>query len=586
MSILSCYYAINNSASDKIKWYYDSQPLLPNRSGLSFLQEHNIDSALHELFSILDGPDLGVNVDFHLRFLGTSLDAQEREKVFQTLVNAVAADANNSDSLVRANVKYAPQALTTGETYGCQESDLDELVPDSNHKGYNIFVASGCEESILEIHEDGNMHLRLASKDANEASRLNIFENEVPELIHEMLYMDITDGLRVPTQLKKHKKSKLRLMVSVVDPDPETHGSQRQDAIEHSQRLNQMLVQSMELMEPMFEKLGPFLDIAMSTHHLPYHGRDFSHSAVQNEYDDDTIDFIVSNQNAADYFLHGEIAHLTGGLLSPDIITADSNEETVQLVLYLPEAHKQPLFVEDAELSWGAAFSIPEKNLAVAILNLPDLNPKVNDEAQAQTETEDLTNSEEVSLDDVYQKEIKVALSYFGTFLREKAGLSPYQPHSIELTADNLTVRHIRAKHGVALWEVESLARNSIWTKAETALSILNNIYKLTLSRPRLCLPQMTAERMLKSIELLNHALELINNDGDIKEIIILLNEANDLTFQIMGDEDTFELPYVANDQLFAVFGSLLVPVLVPILKNLISEKKRYKMKMKKHARL
>ena len=94
-----------------------------------------------------------------------------------------------------------------------------------------------------------------------------------------------------------------------------------------------------------------------------------------------------------------------------------------------------------------------------------------------------------------------------------------------------------------------------------------------------------SADRILKSIQLLNHALELIKNDGDIREIIILLNEANDLTYQVMGDEDTFELPYVATDQLFAVFGSMLVPVFVPILKNLIFEKKRYKLKMKKHAR-
>ena len=85
----------------------------------------------------------------------------------------------------------------------------------------------------------------------------------------------------------------------------------------------------------------------------------------------------------------------------------------------------------------------------------------------------------------------------------------------------------------------------------------------------------------MQCIEVLNRALGLMGNNGDIKEITLLLNEANNLASAIRTDAETFELPYVATDQLFAVFGSLFIPLLVPILKNIVSETKRYKRKLK-----
>lgn len=39
--------------------------------------------------------------------------------------------------------------------------------------------------------------------------------------------------------------------------------------------------------------------------------------------------------------------------------------------------------------------------------------------------------------------------------------------------------------------------------------------------------------------------------------------------------EDMLELPFVSYDQLFAIFGSFIVPLLAPMLKNLAFELKR-----------
>jgi len=64
---------------------------------------------------------------------------------------------------------------------------------------------------------------------------------------------------------------------------------------------------------------------------------------------------------------------------------------------------------------------------------------------------------------------------------------------------------------------------------------------------------------------------------GGAREATGVLNKAVDLMYQIRMDEETFELPFVPFDQLFAIFGSLLLPLFVPIIKNTIIEVKRYK---------
>ena len=44
-------------------------------------------------------------------------------------------------------------------------------------------------------------------------------------------------------------------------------------------------------------------------------------------------------------------------------------------------------------------------------------------------------------------------------------------------------------------------------------------------------------------------------------------------------NEEILELPHVSYDQLFAIFGSMMFPLLAPMLKNFVFEVKRYKNK-------
>ena len=84
-------------------------------------------------------------------------------------------------------------------------------------------------------------------------------------------------------------------------------------------------------------------------------------------------------------------------------------------------------------------------------------------------------------------------------------------------------------------------------------------------------------------VNTLQHALELSSNKygGDIHIITSLLNEAVDLASAIKADEETFEMPFFPWDHFFAVFGSLLLPLFVPLFKNVIGETLRYRAKIK-----
>jgi Phosphatidylinositol-glycan biosynthesis class S protein. len=74
---------------------------------------------------------------------------------------------------------------------------------------------------------------------------------------------------------------------------------------------------------------------------------------------------------------------------------------------------------------------------------------------------------------------------------------------------------------------------------------------------------------------------DIISSRGDISLVNRKLNDGIRLLHDIHMDEEMFELPHVPLDQLFAVFGSLLLPLFVPTIKNFISELKRYSSKTK-----
>ena len=508
--LFAIHHSLKKSSTLETKWYPTNQPFLPHRSGISLLRKHDANSTISRMRSIMNEPDFKINVEFHVRFLGTGLDASERDEAFHALVDGVNANANDNagspeDPFVQAKIQHVQNPTGTAG-FGCHESDFKDLVSNGEHHGhggYNIFIASECQESAtaLDIGEDGTILVRLPklNKPANANTDWDVFSLDVPSVMHYLLHSSTAkndDWKSKYASKPKPSTSQLRLVVTVVDPDPSSHGSHSHDhgqtAIQHSQRLNQILAESLEEMQHMFEKLGPLRDVTVSMQNLPYHGHDLSSDAIRSEYSDGTKDYIALADNVEEYLLYGDLSHLTEGFVSPDITMSFNEQEMMQLILFVPEGGKQPMYIETAGPNWGTAFSMPEKNLAVSIVNLPDIIKK-GDEVEAEVDVDDSAKSsmDAISLDDSYKREIQKSLSYFGTFLREHFGLSPRQPHSVDISSENTIVaKHARAKHGVALWEVESLMRNTMHWKAEAVLSTLEQVDELIFYRPSISLPE------------------------------------------------------------------------------------------------
>ena len=69
----------------------------------------------------------------------------------------------------------------------------------------------------------------------------------------------------------------------------------------------------------------------------------------------------------------------------------------------------------------------------------------------------------------------------------------------------------------------------------------------------------------------------LVESKSNKHEITLKLNSAIDAVMKLDQVDEIFELPHVSHDQLFAIFGSLIFPLLAPMIKNGISEMKRFK---------
>lgn len=72
-------------------------------------------------------------------------------------------------------------------------------------------------------------------------------------------------------------------------------------------------------------------------------------------------------------------------------------------------------------------------------------------------------------------------------------------------------------------------------------------------------------------------AMTSVESKSNKHEITMKLNSAIDAVMKLDQIDEIFELPYVSPDQFFAIFGSLIFPLLAPMIKNGISEMKRLK---------
>ena len=82
---------------------------------------------------------------------------------------------------------------------------------------------------------------------------------------------------------------------------------------------------------------------------------------------------------------------------------------------------------------------------------------------------------------------------------------------------------------------------------------------------------------MISSLETLKEALHTETYLSGVGESTRKLNLALHLAHSVVKDDSMMELVHFSSDQYFAVYGSLLLPLVIPFVKSCIIEIKRYR---------
>lgn len=187
------------------------------------------------------------------------------------------------------------------------------------------------------------------------------------------------------------------------------------------------------------------------------------------------------------------------------------------------------------------------------------------------------------------------ALSYVGTFLRQSMGLLPQPPHERysqcasqrrPVGHNNIMVRvcHVPNTLGVTQSEIDYLTRRLWRLKFTNVLELLNMTLTLIEERPDLMVSGTSRDDIYACVEHLQQALNGISNHRSVMDKRIAtrtpmhhINSALVLAKKLKSDATIVEPMYLSPEQLFGVFGALLIPLVLPFIIGLLREWKRYR---------
>lgn len=526
------------TSCDISTWYnYElHQTLFSNRNGIDKLQ--HFDVTLETLKSLASSIHFRLKV--HLIF-SEDFSEDNRTAFRDTLQNSVKLASNISTEFVVGDyIAYSARNW------------MEER--QSNHYRIHISFVDTLNESIhigkFHATEDGTMILQLQSGqtdvDYTSMLRYNV-ANQLKEMFDTL---DLTkDYIPIPhiifTVIDSDPTSRIATNLSMGDIPIDDHQSKLVNIF------NQIL---MERLVPILdEKLNKVGHTSFSTQMYNWFGFDVTSVASENYDSHGKVFYDLQLDKLRPLLSNGDLSSLLNGVVS-------SPEDfhlyrTLRCIMYIPGASFTPLLISK-DNNRSQVFSITTKRSVVSVANI-------------------MTSSSATATDeeDSYYREITQSITHFIAYIRTQMGL-PTALHS--KTIGNLYVYYDDA-HEISSWEIERIIRSSLSRDAMEVISYLERIYNTVTSRPGLSIPPESSQRIVSCSNLLYQILLVIKAGGnDLLALKKMMNEAVELSSQIISDKDIFELPHVPVDQIFAIFGSLLLPLCVPLIKNLIVEMKRF----------
>jgi len=602
----------------------DEEPLFVNRRGIHLLHPH-LSNTLEELNERVES--LVFKVCFRVALIGDEDFVTHKwmvESLSSGLKNylsspnsALQVQHNSIDAQVVASMIGSESKTWTGiagdDARARFVARFDQERITESENGYDLLVGVGCTESMsprhnakLDVSDSGDMFLCIREGVAEEEIRI-IFRDDVSKfLVDDFLSpLNVIDSspvepLTSPTGNPSLLEfiSSLDMTLTLMDENPASYSNEHNanraknnssgtivsssfSAREHHELLIQAVSSTMEKsINPMLiERLSYlFDDINLGRNVMPYRGRSFSSKAMVAE-----REYVVDAKEVKDSFLTKDIAPLTKERSSWTTATKASSMDNFpmnwNLVLFIPPKNILPLKIRgNGSTSLGTAFTFPDSFTAVSIVNLIGGNNGEGNDTR-----DKFSDSITFSQQSYYRDVVASSLFYFGTFIRQNIGLRAQQPHRISPSTINksnssLILNHLSSPYGMTHWEVHALQRTLWKGKARHVLSRLKNILSLIEWKHSIAFPVQSAENINDCVGHLLNALDLATKyEQEIQQSIHAINSAQRMANALSYDGEMVDLSYFSLEQLFAVFGSLLVPLILPFLLGLGRELKRYR---------
>lgn len=532
--------SVSNSLKGRGKstWYNyrNHQSILPVRSGTLLLADFQ--TTLNNLKSLISSTTVEVRVE--LCFSDGAFSEEEQVSTLSFLEDAFSELNNTTRSLkfilrppISKDTEKNRKNGNLSNVYQLYFS-LDEMLSEIQY------------HAKLDVDDEGQMLFRVKSG-LHRDDYYHLIRNDLTFHLKYMLLNN--DVVSIPAT---------EITVTLVDSDPLSHMPSNENSnhvINHQTTLKSAFMHEMNktLSKMVYSRLNLYRHFGLRTQTYKWLGFDLTTNAQEMIDSNGNRQHVLHTDIAAELLMGGDLSKLMHGSIVP-LYKNFGLPESINCILFIPTASCTPLFFINAGKE-SEAIILERKHTILSIANIDQSADQLDDFG--------------------YSYGLHKSLSLIGGFIRQIVGLHELRR---EYTIGKLHVYYEHGYGGIRLWEIENLIRGSFHSDAIKVVESLERVFDLILVRNHISVSLDTSQRIINCADILHQALNSITSESDnLFPSHQLINDALVLSSQIVSDDELFELPHTPPDQVFAVFGSLLLPLSLVLIKNLATEAKRYR---------
>lgn len=523
----------------KSTWYNyrNHQSLLPLRRGTLVFEDFQ--TTISELKSLILSTTFKLRVE--LCFSAGSFSEDDKVSTLSVL-KAAFSDFSSATTSLEFILRSSVSEYTEKNQKGVNPSNVYQL-----YFSLDAMISEIQYQAKLYVNDEGQMFFRV-KPGLHRDDYHNLIRNDLASHLKYMLLTN--DAVGIPAT---------EITVTLVDSDPLSNiasNEHNKNVISHQTMLSNTFMHEMNetLSEMVHSRLNLYRHFSLKAQMYNLFGFDLTTNTQEMIDADGKRQHVLHTENATSLIMEGDLLKLMYRSTVP-FHEQVGPPRSINCILFIPKASCTPLFFINSNQQ-SQAISLERKHTIISIANIYQSLEEFNDV-------------------ELYNFGIHQSLSLIGGFIRHEVGLHRIRS---EHTIGELQIQYENGHGGIRLWEIENLIRGSFHNDAIKVVESLERVFELIFVRNGISVSIESSQRIVSCADILRRALHSsASKSDDLTLPNQLLNDAIILSSQILSDDELFELPHIPRDQMFAVFGSLLLPLFLPLLKNLAVEAKRYK---------